>query len=278
MPRQLLRDGLELAVRVRGRGTPILLCHGFTGSSEAWGKSLIEELALSFQVIAPDLIGHGHSSKPANPNRYTMDAQVDDLCEVLDGLGVPSAIWVGYSMGGRLALGGALRRPQRVQALVLEGASPGLASPPARSERREADDALARRIVADGIAAFVDYWLALPLFASQQSLPKATRIRIRALKLENDPHALAASLRGFGTGSQPALWGDLTSLQPPGLFLAGEKDTKFMALAQEMAALAPDARRQSVANAGHAAHLEAPRAWLACVQDFTARHPQEKSP
>ncbi len=61
----------------------------------------------------------------------------------------------------------------------------------------------------------------------------------------------------------------------PALFLAGERDAKFTSLARRMATLAPDARTASVASAGHTAHLEAPRAWLAHVRGFAKRLPKE---
>src|SRR6202011_6209711 len=79
------------------------------------------------------------------------------------------ACYVGYSMGGRLSLHLALERPDLVERLVLVGATAGLASPADRAARRAADEALAGRLAAEGVEAFVDWWLAQPLFAHLQA-------------------------------------------------------------------------------------------------------------
>ena len=114
-----LRDGLRLRVRSRAGSRPLLLVHGFTGSAEAWPRTVADTLVeRGFGLLMPDLPGHGRSDAPANPARYRMGAVLDDLEEVLERAGVGSCPWVGYSMGGRVALGGAVLRPGRVSGLV----------------------------------------------------------------------------------------------------------------------------------------------------------------
>lgn len=249
----------------RGRGAPLLLIHGFTGSVEAWGEEILSALAARHRVLAVDLIGHGRSSRPRNPSRYALHEILLDLLEVLDGAGADRARWVGYSMGGRVALAAAILHPDRVGSLVLESASPGLATGQERSERRRADEALARRLEEDGIEPFVDAWMALPLFATQRRLPEATLRAARERRLGNDPAALAACLRGLGTGSQPTFWDRLDQVRAPTLLLAGEQDRKFTAIAGRMAEGIPDATLSHVPDAGHTVHLEAPGAWLDAV-------------
>ena len=187
--------------------------------------------------------------------------------------GNPAEPWavLGYSMGGRLAMHLALAAPDRVAALVLEGASPGIADQDERRQRREADDALAARIERDGIAAFVDYWGTLPLFASQQRLPDSVRAALRAARLANDPHGLASSLRSVGTGTQEALHDRLATLPMPVLLIAGEWDEKYRTLAGEMAGRIPYAQVAIIAEAGHAAHLEQPERFAATVRGFLER-------
>lgn len=285
--RVLLRDGLAVRVVERGTGGadsgatafPVLLLHGFTGSAEAWGQELLAKLAATGRrVVAVDLLGHGGSDVPAEPPRYAMERQLDDLEEVLDALRLERAAWVGYSMGARLALGGAVRRPRRVAALVLESGSPGLALEDDRRARRAADEALAARLEglgakgadAEGMARFVDDWMAQPLFETQRGLPEELRRRERARRLEADPRGLAGTLRGLGTGSQPSLWERLGEVEVPVLLLTGRLDEKFEAIADRMAARLPAAVRASIPDAGHAVHLERPRAWLERVSGFLA--------
>ncbi len=113
------------------------------------------------------------------------------------------AILLGYSMGGRIALYTAFSHFFR--ALILESASPGLADAAEREQRRRSDAALAESIERDGVAAFVEHWEQLPLFASQSNLALETRQSLHRQRLANRAHGLANSLRGVGTGEQPAL-------------------------------------------------------------------------
>ena len=265
-----LSDGLALQADCRGQGRDLLLVHGFSGARSAW-SSVCAELARDFRVISVDLLGHGDSSRCDDPPRYAFERQVDDLVQVLDACGSWAPAWVGYSMGGRLCLAAAVLRPERVGALVAEGASPGLDEPEARRERRCADERWARRLESEGLEAFVGAWMAQPLFESQRRLGAAVLAEERLRRLRNRPECLAASLRGAGTGVQPSFWGRLADVRAPSLLLAGEWDAKYTALAREMARRMPDARARGVPRSGHAAHLENPPDWTAEVRSFV-RH------
>lgn len=261
-------DGLELSVQVAGSGPSVLLIHGFTGSSEAWGEGLIQRLARSRRVVVPDLVGHGASARPHDPERYRLDRVLDDLVAVQHACARGPAVWVGYSMGGRIALAGAVRRLVPLAGLILESASPGLASAEERRVRMEADERWARALEAGGLGAFVDDWMAQPLFRSQHALPRRVRERERARRMSQDPRALAACLRGLGTGVQPSMWDGLDTLDVPNLVVTGALDEKFEGIAREMIRRLPRARYVSVAGAGHAVHLEASRAWEQAVDAF----------
>src|SRR5688500_5102384 len=112
-------DGLGLELEVRGDGDPALLVHGFGGAGRAWGELVLDPLARTRRVLAVDLLGHGASDDPEGPSRVEIERVLDDLERALDAAGVGSCAWVGYSMGGRIALGAALLRPTRVLRLVL---------------------------------------------------------------------------------------------------------------------------------------------------------------
>ena len=260
-------DGVHYAVREWGAGPPLVLLHGFTGSGALWSEHAAV-LGARFRVIAPDLLGHGGSDAPSDPARYAMPRALADLAALLDALDVARAAVLGYSFGGRVALAFAVEHPERVVALVLEGASPGIADPDERAARRAADEALAARLERDGLAAFVDAWMAQPLFATQAALPDEVRAAARAARLRNDPIGLAACLRGLGTGSQPSYWHRLHELPMPTLLLAGERDTKFQALARAMHESIPDATLRVVPGAGHTTHLENPAAFRRLARGF----------
>ncbi len=275
MPRISTRDGVRLYVEEQGSGTPILLVHGFTGSSAAWGRELREVLAGHARTLCVDLLGHGRSDKADDPKRYALDEMVDDLCQVLDAHQIARAIWVGYSMGGRIALGAAVRRPQRVQALVLEGASPGLDAAPERAQRVTEDERLACMLDEEGIEPFVKHWMSLPLFQSQQRLGRERLAAEGARRLQNSAHALAACLRGMGLGVQPSLWYALPQIRLPTLLLVGERDEKFRRTAARMQAALPRAHTQIVPEAGHTTHLESPTLYAEAVRRFCRQMSEE---
>ena len=265
-----VRDGLDVNVQDEGGGgeTPLLLVHGFGGSSESWGSEILDRLAGDRRVLAVDLPGHGESDAPSEPGRFALAAIVDDLEAVLAALDVDSAIWMGYSMGGRIALGAGLLSPRRVSGLILESACPGLEDAQARAERRASDAHLAERIASEGIAAYLEAWEKVPVLASQRRLPPAAQRALRNQRAKNDPAALAACLRGLGQGTQPSLWDALGHISAPVLLLVGELDEKYVRINERMLAGMPAGRLVVAPGAGHNVHLENPEAWLAAVESF----------
>ena len=212
-----------------------------------------------------DLPGHGRHAGETDPDRFTLGAVDEELLALTDDGPVDL---VGYSMGGRVALGFTARHPDRVRRLVLESSSPGLATEAERAARRRDDEALADWIEHTGIKAFVARWEGEPLFESQKALPDHVREAQRQRRWLNHPASLAASLRGMGTGALPSFWGSLPGLRVPVLLMAGGLDTKFVDIARRMAADLPLARLELVDGAGHAVHLERPGAWVDLVVDF----------
>jgi 2-succinyl-6-hydroxy-2,4-cyclohexadiene-1-carboxylate synthase len=268
---QLTLHGLDYHYIVRGAGPALFLLHGFTGSAASWTRH-VERFAGDFTCVAVDLPGHGRTASPADPARYAMERVVDDLVALCANLGIERAAWLGYSMGGRLALGVGVLAPQVVSALILEGASPGLAEPTERAARVASDDVLAARLERDGLVPFIDFWERIPLFATQERLPAERRAALRQQRLRNNPQGLANSLRGMGQGAQPLLRDRLGEVRVPTLLVAGEEDAKFRALADEMAAAMPNARAEVIPGAGHAAHFEQPAIFEDLVLGFLREH------
>jgi len=248
----------------------VLLLHGFTGTGESW-HDVAQALAQSFRVIRVDLLGHGLSDAPADVKRYQIERVADDLAALLDALGIGQVACLGYSMGGRVALAFAVRHPQRVGALLLESASPGLASAKARAARRDGDSALAQRILSDGLTAFVDQWEKLPLFATKQHVAQQRLDVERKRRLAQSATGLAGSLRGMGTGAQPSYWHALAQLACPTCLLTGGVDAKFTAIAEQMASRITNVHHAVIPAAGHTIHMEQPEVYLACVNDFLKR-------
>jgi 2-succinyl-6-hydroxy-2,4-cyclohexadiene-1-carboxylate synthase len=245
----------QINVECWGQGPPIALLHGFTGSSHTW-EHLAHSLGDDFTLIAVDLLGHGASDAPHDPEPYRISRQVRSLLTVFDTLDLAQLQLLGYSMGGRLALHLALAAPERFTALILESTSPGIADPAEREQRRQDDETVATMIERDGVRHFVDYWERLPLFGSHQRLEPRLRSELRRQRLGNSTPGLAHSLRGAGAGACQPIWDLLPAITAPTLIIAGALDQKYVAIGRRMAGLLPFSELAIVPDSGHMPHLE----------------------
>lgn len=243
-------------------GAPrVVLLHGFTQTSVSWAP-VAEVLAEDHQVVAVDLPGHGRSGGS--------ELDLPETAAAVGRTGGPAA-YVGYSMGGRVALRLALDHPELVRHLILVGATAGIDDPLARAERRAEDEARAQHLDRAGTQVFLDEWLAQPLFA--QMTPRPDDL---AARRANPARGLAASLRRSGTGTMdPPWWAELASLGDAGVpvtVVVGERDHKFAALGQRLIeGIGPTAHAVTITGAGHACHLEDPGAFLAEVRRALTR-------
>jgi 2-succinyl-6-hydroxy-2,4-cyclohexadiene-1-carboxylate synthase len=194
----------------------------------------------------------------------SLDACVDAVRRAAAGGAV-----VGYSMGGRIALHAAVRDPTAFRALVLVGATPGIDDELDRHSRRAADATLADWIETQPIESVVEHWQSQAIFSTQSPELVAAQRRGR---LSHRPHELAAMLRATGQGALEPLWDELPRLRLPVLAVTGERDAKYAALADRIAAAMPNARTAMIPGAGHAAHLEEPDAFSALLADFLDEH------
>jgi len=230
-----------------GPGAPdrLIFLHGFTQTHHHWhraARSIERRLRTRPVMRFVDLPGHGLAADDT--------AGIDETANALPGL-AGTGTYIGYSMGGRLALTAAASGHASVERLVLIGATPGIPDESDRARRVADDEVRARRIEAIGVDAFLDEWLAAPLFSTLPLDAAGLEHRRR-----NTAAGLAHSLRAFGTGRQRPLWGNLPEIEIPVLVIAGGLDTKFVRIGQEMAGALPHATFALVDDAGHAAHSE----------------------
>jgi 2-succinyl-6-hydroxy-2,4-cyclohexadiene-1-carboxylate synthase len=232
----------------------VRLVHGFTQTGASWEPVARRLEALGHEVVMPDVAGHGRASA----------ARVDlwGAAELL-AADAGDAVWVGYSMGGRIVLHLALAHPDLVQRLVLVSATAGIRDAAERDRRRHDDDVLAAGLERDGVEAFLDRWLDSPLFAS---LPR-DRAGIEH-RLTNTAEGLASSLRLAGTGAQEPLWGRLGDVRAPALIVCGAEDAKFAALGHELAAGLRQASFVAIPRAGHAVPWEQTDAFVDAVDGW----------
>ena len=263
---------MKVAVAESGpaAGVPVVVLHGFTGSAQAMAP-LTETLAarLAARIICPDLVGHGRSEVPDDLDLYRVESMAGQVAGLADALGCETFHLVGYSMGGRVALRLGCTASQRLRSLTLIGVSAGIADPAERRLRAEADAARAERILTD-FEAFVDEWMADPLFAGQAALGEAYLQVARDQRLASNPQGLARSLLAAGTGAMEPLHERLGGCDTPTLLVVGTHDSKFCAIADQLAAGLPRAGAIRIDGAGHAAHVEQPDAAAAAIADFIA--------
>jgi 2-succinyl-6-hydroxy-2,4-cyclohexadiene-1-carboxylate synthase len=264
----------------------IVLLHGFSGTQRAWDSVIALLDSERYRPLALDLPGHGQAAAAADepwpvtaadvPGAITAAVEPGAITAAIEPGPITFASCVahvlahspqrftlcGYSMGGRIALHVALAAPERVRRLVLVSSSPGIQERAERLARSEADHELARELEEIPFEQFIERWRKQPLFAKD---PSAVSQMARADQRRNRPAALAAALRGLGTGEMQPLWDRLAELRMPVAVLAGDRDAKFVAIARRMAQALPDGR-MLVVPGGHALALENPQAVASALQ------------
>jgi len=235
----------------------VVLLHGFTQSARSWAPLRPALERAGHEVIAVDLPGHGSAA-----------AQRASLEEAAAGIAgeCGRASYVGYSLGGRVALHVALAYPQHVERLVLISTTAGIDDPTERAARREADEALADELERGGdpfVPAFVERWLAGPLFAGLAPDQRGVDARV-----SNTAAGLASSLRLAGAGTQRPRWDELDRLTMPVLVMAGTLDPKFRVLAERLVQLIGSSATLTLVPGGHALPFEQPADVAGRIIDF----------
>jgi pimeloyl-ACP methyl ester carboxylesterase len=234
------RDGVRIAYKIHGAAggaSPLLLTHGYGASGSMWAAN-VAALAADRPVITWDLRGHGASDAPHDPARYAQEACVEDIAALLDAAGAEQAVLGGMSLGGYVSLLFHLRHRERVLALVLVDTGPGFRDDAARERWNEWARGRADALERDGLAA---------LLGGREQAQAHHRHGARGL---------AHAARGM-----------LVQHRGP-VFEVGAEDANFLAAAEVMAARIPGARKVVLAEAGHAANMDAPEPFNAAVREF----------
>jgi pimeloyl-ACP methyl ester carboxylesterase len=254
-------NGISLNVETAGEGAPaLLLVHGLGGSARQWAGAAAL-LSTSSRCVMPDLRNHGASDRSGAP--VSVKIWADDLAAVCKALDVPRCIAVGASVGAAVVLQFAADHPELAAGVVTIGGFPS--QPPAARERMTSR---AAEVEAKGVAAVAEAVVAGQLGASTHANNPALVGVQRAMLLENDATAYAASTRAVAAAD---VTGALPLVQCPVLITWGaEEKVAPMPLQRALRRGLPQATLRCLPDAGHLAFFEQPRAFAAVLQEFAA--------
>ncbi|MGK2965476.1 MAG: alpha/beta fold hydrolase [Tepidiformaceae bacterium] len=259
--------GERLAYTAEGDGPPLILLHGFGASSAAFALN-ISELSRRFSVIAVDLLGHGGSDAPLDPDAYGVTPSIKRIDALLDHFGYASAMFCGHALGGALALRYALERPERVTGVVVLNSTAAVAPESWRATAWRSVLELAERVQEEGTG-----WLYETRInpANDISLPPAMRARLGIAFQQMEPHALAGTAENLVVDVNPDEL--LPALEVPVLLVIGDGDTEFAHHAGGFGNRVPQGLVSTItlAGAGHAAQIDDPRGFEAALTGFAER-------
>jgi pimeloyl-ACP methyl ester carboxylesterase len=248
-------------------GPPLVLCHGYTGSSHDFALQ-VEPLARSRRVIALDQRGHGLSTKTADQASYTIEQLTADLIGFIEEVADGPVDLLGHSMGGRVALGVAVDRPDLIRSLIPMDTS-------AWSFLQEDDKV--RVVIANFMDAF-DPSQGMPssfgLVGPEDALIEAsTPVEWRTRKDELFAGLDAYAVKGLGL----ELFNGVTSLRPqlpaitcPVTVIAGSRDHPLVDQAPELAAEVANGTLSLISGAYHSPQLTHPVEWRVAVEEHLA--------
>ncbi|KAK0257752.1 hypothetical protein LTR91_006295 [Friedmanniomyces endolithicus] len=246
------RDGVRLYYETHGSGTPLILTHGYSSTSEMW-QGQIDVLAREgYRVVVWDMRGHGKSSYPDEHSLYSEEHTVADMAAILDEVGGPgsSTIVGGLSLGGYMSLAFYRVHPSRVRALLIIDTGPGFKNDAAREAWNKTANETGARFDRDGLS------------LTQDMSPERSRATHRNAK------GLAMAARGMLAQRNAAVIESLPRINAPALVVVGGDDTPFLAASEYMAKKIPGAKKVVVPKAGHAANIDQPLLFNDAVRAF----------
>ncbi|WP_322907790.1 alpha/beta fold hydrolase [Paenibacillus sp. SGZ-1009] len=241
-----------------GTGAPLVLLHGFLGSSAYWDE-LVPLLSAHYRCITPDLRGHGRSLAPEGS--YRIEQMADDVIRLLDHLELPSATVLGHSMGGYVTLALAAQNGDRLDGWGLIHSTPHEDTAQAKENRLLA----VSKINSDGIAAFTD-GMVEGLFApaSLERIPKAVQ-KVRELGYATPPQGACGA--ALAMRERPDRRHVLAASSKPVLLIAGGQD-RLIPAERLFTSTGEHITAHTIEQAGHMGMLETPEPMAQIIRDY----------
>ena len=258
-------NGVNLYYEVYGQGVPIVWSHEFAGDCRSW-EPQVNYFSRRYQVVIYNARGYPPSDVPPDPDAYSQEQSVDDLCGLLDHLDIETAHVAGLSMGGSVALNFGIKFPHRARSLVIAGAGAGSSDPEAFRDRV---NRLAKNMEADGMSGVEDFCRnpnRLPLLRKD---PKGWQ------KMADGffEHSALGSANTFRKvqGCRPTIFSledRLENLELPALIMVGDEDEGCLDPSLFMKRKIPNAGLAVFPRSGHLINLEEPGWFNALVNEF----------
>jgi len=245
---------------IKGKGQNLVLIHGAGDNLNMWYHQ-VPVFSKSYRVITYDVRGSGETESPKG--EYSISLFSEDAYQLMKAIRVEDACFLGYSMGGRIALELAINHPELVKALVLANSSPVLARPSAEriEKRRTMLDLLDKGDMTEFVGMMTTDAFS-PGFKSSHPIEFEKYMKV---KLQNQPRGIAQIMRLLGVPANPP---DLGKVKCPVLLIVGEKDS-FMGVEQgKKAQKAMAGSRLVTLPTGHAAAIELPEKFNSAVLEF----------
>ena len=259
-------NGISINYEVSGTGKWLTLVHGAGDNLGSWWNQ-VPAFSRSYQVLTYDVRGYGQTETP--PGDYSTDILVEDLCQLLEALDISETYLMGYSMGGRIAVGLTLGHPEMVKALII--ANSGFA-PMERNEEQMQEMTKLReqrmKIVEEqGLEPIMEESTAMVFSAGWPDKNRDVFEQYKKIRLKNDPKSYLVAMRAMVWGAQPP---DVSKLNCPTFIIGGESDGLMGAeSAKATQALIPGSQLK-VMPTGHAAAIERPEEFNSAVLGFLA--------
>lgn len=243
--------GIEMAYVVSGEGPAVLLLHGFPFDKSMWSVQIEAVTAAGFQLVSPDLRGHGETK--ARGEVSTMEEMAADAAALLDELNIEQTIVCGLSMGGYVAFEFLRLFASRVKGLVLAGTRA-----PADTEREKAGRA--QQVETMLRAGMVPISIAtVPKLLAPRTIAEKPQVvkRVRQMITRSDPKGAAAAQRGMAARRDYVT--DLANINVPTLIIVGREDPiRPVADAELMHCGIVNSRLEIIDNAAHLTNMEQP--------------------
>jgi len=262
-------NGISMNYAVTGNGRWLTLIHGAGDNLEAWWNQ-IPAFSRHYRVLTYDVRGYGQTETPSG--EYTTDILVQDLHELLKALGIRETYVLGYSMGGRLAVGIALSHPEMVRALIManSGVAPIQRDEEQMKEMMRMREQRMKTVEEQGLEPIMDESTAMVFSPGWPEKNREVFEHYKRTRLKNDPKAYLTAMRAMVWGAPPP---DVSGLKCPTLIIGGEKDGLMGAeSARASQELMPGSQLKVMAT-GHASAIEKPEEFNSTVLEFLAALP-----